>query len=110
MLSPQAKRLAAKEFMEHHQLSERAAYRIVGLSRSVGRYQSKKQVEGLKAKIIDLAQTVIGAFMFYYARMTIWSIISGFTGYTDWQTWQLKSVNMAESIGDKVANRKSDRD
>lgn len=56
MVSPQDKRIVVKQFIEKHQLSERTAHRLVSLSRSVGRYQPKKQDERLTEKIVDIAQ------------------------------------------------------
>jgi putative transposase len=56
MVSPQMKRETARDFMDSYSLSERHACQLAGLSRSVGRYLSKRDDSELKAKIIDIAQ------------------------------------------------------
>lgn len=56
MVSPQIKRLCAQQMMNGHLLSQRRAFKLVALNRSVGRYISKKaDDEGVKEKIKTVA-------------------------------------------------------
>lgn len=56
MVSPASRRRAVDYLQDQHQLSERRACRIAGLSRSVRRYESRRvEPEGFRARMIELA-------------------------------------------------------
>lgn len=56
MVSPQIKRLCAQQMTNSHPLSQRRAFKLVALNRSVGRYVSKKvDDEAAKEKIKTVA-------------------------------------------------------
>lgn len=56
-MTPQAKREAVAVMQEKSEISERRAYLLVGLSRTVLHYQSKVQPENeqLQARMVELA-------------------------------------------------------
>lgn len=55
MVSPKTKRKMAQLVMEDHQLSQRKAFKLVNLHRSVGRYITKKKEETVREMIKSIA-------------------------------------------------------
>jgi len=56
VVSPASRRKAVRRLREEHRLSERRACRLMGLSRSVAQYRSRRrEPQGLRKRIVELA-------------------------------------------------------